>query len=145
MPSNAERDSIMTQGSPVVLIVEDNPGLARVLSYKFNRAGFPSLICMDGQEAWEAFQTNKVAAVVSDQEMPRMSGIELFRNIQSSDPYVPLFLITGHQMELASSGVQEELEIAHIFGKPFSPATVIAEVSRAIETRRAGGQLAYMQ
>lgn len=122
----------MSDSMPVVLIAEDNPGLARVLSFKFKSCGFAPIVCADGQLAWEAFQANAPVAVISDQEMPRMSGVELCRNVRSQDPSIPFFLVTGRQLELSTTGVGEELKITKIFGKPFSPADVIAAVSDAI-------------
>ncbi len=122
----------MSDSNHIVLIAEDNPGLARVLSFKFQSAGFTPLVCADGQVAWEAFQTHRVTAVVSDQEMPRMSGVELCRNIRRIDTEVPLFLVTGRQLELSATDIQQELNISHIFAKPFSPSSVIDAVNQAI-------------
>lgn len=119
---------------PYVLIAEDNPGLAKVLSFKFKSCGFTPIVCGDGLAAWEAFQNQSFVAVVSDQEMPRMTGVELCRNIRGCDPKIPFFLVTGRQMELSSTGIAEELNIGRIFSKPFSPQTVIAAVNEAIET-----------
>lgn len=122
----------MSDIKPVVLIAEDNPGLARVLSFKFKSCGFDPIVCSDGQLAWESFQAKTPVAVISDQEMPRMSGIELCRNVRSQDPIIPFILVTGRQLELSTTGVVDELNITKIFGKPFSPATVIAAVNDAI-------------
>ena len=91
------------------------------------------MVCADGQLAWEAFQAQDVAAVVSDQEMPRMSGVDLCRNVRSRAPNLPFFLVTGRQMELSTTGITDELNITRLFGKPFSPADVIAAVSDAIQ------------
>lgn len=123
----------MADATPNVLIAEDNPGLARVLSYKFRLAGLTPLVCADGQSAWETFQTKSVAAVVSDQQMPRMCGIELCHNIRKTDPAVPLFLITGHQLELNSADTHRDLKLERVFGKPFSPTAVITAVRQAVE------------
>ncbi|TWT50717.1 Sensory transduction protein regX3 [Rubripirellula amarantea] len=119
--------------SKSVLIAEDNPGLARVLSFKFKSSGFNPIVCPDGQFAWEAFEQGGFSAVVSDQEMPRMSGVDLCRSIRNSGSLVPFFLVTGRQLELSSTGVAEELSINGIIGKPFSPANVIAAVNAALE------------
>jgi DNA-binding response OmpR family regulator len=119
---------------PKVLIAEDNPGLARVLSFKFKSCGFTPIVCGDGMLAWEAFQNGGFAAVVSDQEMPRMTGVELCRKIRESLSEVPFFLVTGRQLELSSTGIAEELNINRIFSKPFSPQTVIAAVTEAMES-----------
>jgi DNA-binding response OmpR family regulator len=123
----------MSARSPVVLIAEDNPGLARVLSFKFAASGFSPIVCSDGQLAWETFQTRGVAAIVSDHEMPEMSGIELCRRVRSVDRSLPFFLVTGRQLELDSAGVEPQWNIKRIFGKPFSPAEMTAAVGAAIE------------
>ena len=121
----------MLESKPVVLIAEDNPGLARVLSFKFKSSGFSPIVCGDGQLAWDAFQSNTPVAIISDQEMPRMSGVELCRNVRSQDSDIPFILVTGRQLELSTTGVVEELGITKIFGKPFSPADVITAVHDA--------------
>ena len=118
---------------PIVIIAEDNPGLARVLSFKLKSSGLQPLICADGEFAWEAFESNQVAAILSDQEMPRLSGVELCRRIRSVDRRIPFFLVTGRQLELADQGLEEELGIHQIFGKPFSPADVVQAVHEAIK------------
>ena len=47
-----------------ILIAEDNPGLARVLSFKFKSTGFEPITCANGKLAWETFQKESVAAGV---------------------------------------------------------------------------------
>ena len=118
--------------SKKILIAEDNPGLARVLSFKFKTSGFVPVTCADGQLAWDAYQADDFAAVISDQEMPRMTGCELCRNIRQQNPTMPFFLVTGRQLELANTGVVEELNITECFAKPFSPGNVVAAVETAI-------------
>lgn len=116
-----------------VLIAEDNPGLSKVLGFKFKAAGFQVVHAPDGAAAWDAFQSQPTSAVVSDQEMPRMTGVELFRRIRAGHPSVPLFLVTGRQLELATTGIENELSLNGMFAKPFSPAGIVSEVQRAID------------
>ena len=116
-----------------VLIAEDNPGLARVLSFKFKASGFTPVTCADGLIAWEAFQADDFVAVISDQEMPRMTGVELCRNIRAAHSGTPFFLVTGRQLELVASGIVADLGMTGLFAKPFSPGTVVASVEQAIQ------------
>ncbi|MDG2223811.1 MAG: response regulator [Rubripirellula sp.] len=118
--------------NPLVIIAEDNPGLARVLSLKLKSSGFEPLMCSDGQFAWEAFQDNSVAAIMSDQEMPRMTGVELCRQVRAIDQDVPFLLVTGRKLELDTKELEEELNICQVFGKPFSPSEVISVLRQAI-------------
>lgn len=121
----------MSESLPIVLIAEDNPCLARVLSFKFRASGYEVLVCADGGEAWTAYESNPVSAIVSDHEMPVLSGVELFRKVRAANESLPLFLVTGRQLELPV-GIDEELNITEVFGKPFSPGAVIAAVDSAI-------------
>jgi CheY-like chemotaxis protein len=116
---------------PLILIAEDNPCLARVLSFKFRASGYSVVVCADGQEAWVAFESNPVAAIVSDHEMPVLSGVDLFRRVRAVDKSIPLFMVTGRQLELPP-GIDEELDMTKVFGKPFSPGAVITAVDDAI-------------
>ena len=116
-----------------ILIAEDNPGLARVLSFKFKASGFVPVTCADGQLAWDSYQKDDFVAVISDQEMPRMTGIDLCCNVRQQDARVPFFLVTGRQLELSATGISDELGITEIFAKPFSPGSVVAAVETAVQ------------
>ncbi len=120
-----------------ILIAEDNPGLARVLAFKFKSAGFTPVSCINGQLAWDAFQDDLFLAVVSDQEMPYMTGVELCQHIRNVDARVPLFLVTGRQLELSNTDTVETLGLSEIFAKPFSPSKVINAVEVAITNHQA--------
>ncbi|QEF96834.1 Alkaline phosphatase synthesis transcriptional regulatory protein PhoP [Stieleria maiorica] len=121
-----------------ILVAEDNPGLARVLSFKFKSSGFEPITCGNGGEAWKTFCDTQVAAVVSDHEMPIMSGIELIERVREMDATLPCFLVTGRQLELSRDPRVVKLNIHTVFGKPFSPGTVVSAVSDAIEQQATG-------
>ena len=127
----------MPDSARKILIAEDNPGLTGVLSFKFKACGFTPITCADGQLAWEMFQNEDVSAVVSDQEMPRMTGVELCANIREVNANIPLFLVTGRQLELSASDAVAGLNITNIFAKPFSPANVVSAVEAAITANEA--------
>ena len=123
----------MSNSDRKVLIAEDNPGLARVLSFKFKSCGFTPITCADGQLAWETFQSEEVVAVVSDQEMPRMTGLEFCENVRSINKDIPFFLVTGRQLEIGRSDAVQRLGINKVFAKPFSPGNVISVVESALD------------
>jgi CheY-like chemotaxis protein len=127
----------MPSEMPKVLIAEDNPGLARVLSFKFKSCGFDPITCANGGEAWKSFCDSQVAAVVSDHEMPIMSGLELIQRVREMDAKLPCFLVTGRQLELSRDPRVIALSIQEVFGKPFSPGTVVSAVAEAIKQHEA--------
>ena len=120
----------MSSTKPTVLIAEDNPGLARVLSFRFESLGFMTVTCLDGGQAWQAFNEQPIAAVVSDHEMPVMTGVKLIQRIKKVDPAVPCFLVTGRQLELSQDPTVIELGVCEVFGKPFSPMTLMNKLIR---------------
>ncbi|MEL6110072.1 MAG: response regulator [Planctomycetota bacterium] len=126
-----------------VLIAEDNPGLAKVLSFKFKSCGFDVVTCGDGAKAWDAFQANEIDAVVSDHEMPLMSGVDLITEIRKASSDVPCFMVTGRQLELSKNPQIAELNVADIFAKPFSPGAVVESVNNAISQRLAARETAH--
>lgn len=122
----------MHADKPKVLIAEDNPGLARVLTFKFQSCGFEPITRSNGGDAWKAFLDPPMAAVVSDHEMPIMSGLELIERVRQTHRQTPCFLVTGRQLELSRDPRVAQLEIAQVFGKPFSPGAVVDAVGAAL-------------
>ena len=66
-----------------VLVVDDEPAIVEVHSRALQRYGIDVLKAYDGEEAWNLFQNNQdsIHVVVTDIDMPRMTGTELIMNI----------------------------------------------------------------
>ncbi|QEG38575.1 response regulator [Roseimaritima ulvae] len=120
--------------APLILIAEDNPGLARVLSYKLRASGFQTSVANDGTAAWQQFQDCQPDAVLSDHEMPGMTGVELCEQIRRSTTHagVPFILVTGRQLELQATGIVEQLDIQALFAKPFSPKDIVRTLQQCL-------------
>lgn len=69
----------------VILIVEDDPILARMYSEKFTFEGFSVLIAKDGQEALKTAMQEKIDAILLDIMLPRMSGTDFLERYRG-DP-----------------------------------------------------------
>ncbi len=78
-----------------ILIVEDSPEQARVVSALLQAAGFESTIAEDGRRALTLLETELIDLVVTDLIMPRMSGLELVEKIRRRYPSLPVILITA--------------------------------------------------
>ena len=118
-----------------ILIVDDEAHILQVLSLKLRNAGYEVLTAVDGEEAYEyatrAGQTPDV--VISDYQMPYMTGMELCRALASnaSTAKVPVLLLTarGHALD------REDLTLGNIrdvLSKPFSPRAVVEQVQRLL-------------
>lgn len=109
------------------LIVDDNVALARVTQFAMNRAGFDAQIAANGRKAFDLAQADVFDIVISDQQMPEMTGLELCRRLRATERYAttPIILLTAKGLELELPALQRELEISAIFPKPFSPSEVV--------------------
>lgn len=109
------------------LVVDDNVALARVTQFALSRAGFEVKVAGNGRKALEAALAESFDLIISDQQMPEMTGLELCRRLRATEQYAhtPIILLTAKGLELELPALQRELEISAIFPKPFSPAEVV--------------------
>jgi CheY-like chemotaxis protein len=112
------------------LVVDDNLALARVTQFALDRAGFETQVARNGRLALEAAQQSQFDVVVTDQQMPEMTGTELCRELRKLPEYMdcPIILLTAKGLELELPRLREELGISGVFSKPFSPAAIVKAV-----------------
>lgn len=120
-----------------VLVAEDSPGIARVLAFTLRHHGFDVTLCQDGWEAWQHAQREDFDLVLMDEQMPRMTGCELCRNLRAQANYadVPMILLSAKSLELNRHFLKNELGINAVFPKPFSPAELIEAIGRVLPQR----------
>lgn len=78
-----------------ILVVDDTPITARWVGYVAGRLGFNAALAFSGEEALSRLAEQPFAVVISDVEMPDMSGFELLRNIRLLYPGVPVVLMSA--------------------------------------------------
>src|SRR5580698_4434505 len=78
-----------------VLVVDDDPAVARALRRVLEAAGYTVSVVGGAQLAVEAITNNAFDVVISDIQMPGMTGVELLRSIRALDLDVPVILMTG--------------------------------------------------
>ena len=110
-----------------VLLVDDEPLVARAGKRLLERLGFEVVTAADGEEGWEQFEANRdeLVLVVSDVLMPKLGGRELIRRIQQHAPGFPFVLCSGFARDA-------EPESGPILAKPFTPDELSQALSRAL-------------
>ena len=68
--------------SPTVLIADDDPSFRRVLEYQLKQAGYDVLTAEDGKKALEIFARDRCHAVLTDLDMPGLSGSDLLKAVK---------------------------------------------------------------
>ena len=119
-----------------ILLVDDEATVRRVAQRMLERAGFQVTAVESGTEALRRVRAapRTFDAVMTDLNMPAMTGVELARALHSLHRDLPIVLASGY-VETDSLPSAEESGIVRIVHKPFSPSDISAAVTDALEKR----------
>ena len=79
-----------------LLLVDDDPGLLKLLGMRLVSEGYSVVTAESGPEALRTLSRDKVDLVVSDLRMDEMDGLQLFSEIQKVQPGMPVIILTAH-------------------------------------------------
>ena len=119
-------------GRHPLLLVEDNPAIARVYLEYLRRGPYDTLHCETGGAALAALGENSYAAVLLDIELPDMSGMEILKWIAQRRLNTAVVVITAHgSINIAVEAMREGA--SDFLVKPFAPERlfVTLEIGRA--------------
>lgn len=119
-----------------ILVAEDSFALANLLSFVLKTAGFDVDIHRTGLSAYEALCRQPYGILLLDQQMPKMTGLEIMQAVRAEGPNVdtPAFLCTAKSHEISLEAKREELRISAIIHKPFSPKDLITQLKHAAQS-----------
>ncbi len=87
----------MTQHKPArLLLVDDDPGLLKLLGLRLTSEGFTVETAESGHEGLRILAREKIDLVISDLRMDEMDGMQLFAEIQKLQPGMPVIILTAH-------------------------------------------------
>jgi CheY-like chemotaxis protein len=116
-----------------VLIVDDDPGIRRLLATVLRRRGFQLLEACDGREGLAAMRSGKADVVVMDLMMPEVSGWDVLRE-RATEPAlmaIPMIVVTANN----SRQVIDDLLDKHVYAvvaKPFDLDVLVASVTACL-------------
>jgi len=124
----------MSTNAKRALIVDDNVALARVTQFALDRAGYETQTAYNGRLALELARNSHFNVVVTDQQMPELTGLELCRELRKLPEYknCPILLLTAKGLELELPRLRDELGIDATFSKPFSPSAIVKKVNELV-------------
>jgi DNA-binding NtrC family response regulator len=112
-----------------ILIVDDNPNMASLLSEMLDVFDLKSRITNDGESALEILDTEEFSLVITDLKMPKMSGTELLAAIKGKRPNLPVIVISGYNVASSEGQVVEGLANGFIH-KPFKMSDIQSVVEQ---------------
>lgn len=125
-----------------ILIVEDEPDMILGLRDNFEMEGYQVIIAGDGAEGLEKAQSQKPDLVLLDLMMPKMSGLDVCRNLRRSGFTSPILMLTARGQEV-DKVLGLEVGADDYITKPFSLSELLARVRAHL--RRATNQVATIE
>ena len=114
----------------LVLVVDDEASYREALSVALQREGFAVDVAADGQEAIQRFEASRPDVVLLDVMLPKMSGIDVCREIRSRSK-VPIIMVSAKDAEI-DAVVGLEIGADDYVTKPFRLRELVARVRAAL-------------
>ncbi|MCX7012284.1 MAG: response regulator, partial [Candidatus Sumerlaeota bacterium] len=125
------------RGGERVLFVDDEETIVRLMASSLSRFGYQVAPFTDAEQALDAFRARpeEFDAVITDQTMPRLTGLKLTRRVLGIRPGLPVILCTGY-----SENVDRPAALAagarDFFMKPVAPLTLAKALRQALDEAR---------
>lgn len=119
--------------APLILVVEDDEAVRQFNAHVLLRSGYQVDAAEDGAAGWEAVQAKKFDLLITDQEMPGLTGLELVKKVRSARMTLPIILVTASLPEEAWER-HPWLRLAATLLKPFTPHSLLETVKLALRT-----------
>ena len=117
---------------PSVLIADDDASFRRVIEYQLREAGYEVRSAEDGKKALERFAEARWDAVLTDLDMPELSGLDLLREIKRVSPDTPVIMITAYGT--VDSAVEAmKLGAFHYVTKPVNRDALLHTLENALK------------
>jgi cyclic di-GMP phosphodiesterase len=118
-----------------VLVVDDEPAVCNLLGEKLTLAGYDCRVCSNGQAALECLAAETFEAIISDMNMPGISGLVLLDKSRGMYPRTAFLMVTG--VDDIRVGIQAMKQGADDYlVKPFQFDVVLSSIERALEKKR---------
>lgn len=118
------------------LVVDDSPTMRRIVINALRTFGYEDFLeASDGIEAMEQLHSEKVDFVITDWNMPNMSGLDLTKSIRSSANFsnVPILMVTTRGLK---QDIVEALKarVNNYVVKPFTPQVLKEKIDAILKT-----------
>lgn len=112
-----------------VLVVDDEIHIVHVVAIKLRNNGYEVISADNGAEALESALRDRPDIIVTDYQMPVMSGLEFVGKLREHDETknTPVIMLTARSFAI-SQEQQDELKISGCLSKPFSPKELLGNI-----------------
>ena len=119
-----------------VLVVDDEIHIVHVVAIKLRNNGFEVITAANGAEAYELACSQHPDIIVTDFQMPVMTGMELIEKIRENEgtSEIPVILLTARSFAIEDRQ-KEALRISECLSKPFSPKELLRSIEDVLYQR----------
>jgi two-component system chemotaxis response regulator CheY len=121
-----------TQTNMRILVVDDFSTMRRIIKNILRQLGYNNIVeADDGSTAWDILNKDKIDFIISDWNMPIMSGIELLKKVRASEEFadLPFLMVTAEaQQENIIEAVQAK--VSNYIVKPFTAETLGQKIDK---------------
>jgi len=119
-----------------VLVVDDEIHIIHVVAIKLRNNGYEVISAENGSEAFALACGEKPDIIVTDFQMPGMTGLELVRKIRQNETTkdIPVIMLTARGFAVEDKE-KEKLQISELLSKPFSPKELLRSIEDILYQR----------
>jgi DNA-binding response OmpR family regulator len=122
-----------------ILVIEDDPSILRGLQLNLGMEGYAVRSAADGETGLALARAERFDLLVVDLMLPRLSGLEIIRELRRDDPDLPVLILSAKGQESDKvAGLQ--LGADDYMTKPFSLKELLARIGALLRRRRARGE-----
>lgn len=127
-----------------LLLVDDDPGLLKLLGMRLVSEGYSVVTAESGPEALRVLGREKVDLVISDLWMDEMDGLQLFSEIQKGHPGMPVIILTAHG-SIPDAVAATQQGVFSFLTKPVDKDALYKAIDEALEQRSPATDEAWRQ
>lgn len=119
----------------IILVVDDEPHITRVVAVKLTSAGYTVITASDGEEGYELARQHRPDLIITDLQMPYLTGVQMCRKLRETPETtsIPALLLTARGFGLSPEDLATT-NILEMLTKPFSPREVLDRVADVLRT-----------
>ena len=127
----------------LVMVVDDESDIRVLVEYNLQKEGFKTIAASDGVDALEKIEPRAPDLIFLDLMMPRQSGYEFLRHLQSTGHgRIPIIIATARSLDSTTVAlILQEANAVEFFTKPFNWPLILAAIHKHLKTLRPSPRL----
>jgi two-component system probable response regulator PhcQ len=118
-----------------ILLVDDSPNVLKALTRTFRLEGYELFSALSAKEALEILKKENIDLLISDENMPEISGTELLKLVRIQYPMIIRIMLTGlDDFEVIKNAINKG-EIYRFFNKPWNDFELLITVRYALKQK----------